>query len=285
MFFTMRLSHHLPAPSARPMEMTLLKYRLFGRPRPLYIDRRLCVNFLRFVFVVLLALSIVTEASAGDFTVTPVRLHFGLNDRAIAVTFTNDGDNPLTIQADIFEWRQDADGKDVLTPTEDIFLSPPIATIPPNSRQVLRMARLNDGPPLSNEPSTYRMIVREIPETTVEKNLTVKISLAFSLPIFVAQREPKRRLNCQVKHLPPNSFRTTCENKGNIHALITHLTLATPTGDTLIDQDIGGGYLLPGVMRNFDVKRQGGPLPAGHARLEVLLDDMSREHYDISLDN
>jgi len=256
---------------------------LSGSPPPGKFVRQRRANLSFFLSYALLALLVATEAQASEFTVTPVRLHFGVRDRAIAVTLTNDSDSPLMMQADLFEWRQEANGKDVLTPTEDIFLSPPIVTIPPNSRQVVRLARLSDGPPSPDEPSTYRMIVREIPEATVEKTVTVKIALAFSLPIFFAPAEPKRQLDCQAKRLSPDSIRATCENKGNVYALVTHLALSTQGGNVLLSQDIGGGYILPGVTRSFDLKRQSGKIPAGQVQLEAQLDDQSNNRYDISL--
>lgn len=263
--------------------MALLRYRLSGNPSLGCSTNQRWADFFGILFCSLLVFLAPTEAQAGDFTVTPVRLHFGVRDRAIAVTLTNDGDSPLMMQADLFEWQQEASGKDVLTPTEDLFLSPPIVTIPPNSRQVVRLARLSEGPPSSDEPSTYRMIVREIPEATVEKTVMVKIALAFSLPIFFAPAEPKRQLDCQAKRLSPDSIRATCENKGNVYALVTHLALSTQGSNVLLGQDIGGGYILPGVTRSFDLKRQGGKIPAGQAQLEAQLDDLSRERYDISL--
>lgn len=231
----------------------------------------------------LLCFGILHQAFAGDFTVTPVRLYFGAKERAIAVTVTNNADSPLTMQADLFEWRQEPDGKDVLIPTEDLFLSPPIVTIPANSRQVVRLARISDGPLAPGDLSTYRMIVREIPEAVVEKNLTVRIALAFSLPVFIPPESPLRRIECEVKRLTADTVRAVCSNKGNVYALIAQLTLASSDGKAMVSQDIGGGYILPGATRSFDIKRQNGKIPVGSARLEVLLDDFSQVSHDVSL--
>jgi fimbrial chaperone protein len=78
----------------------------------------------------------------GVFTVTPVRIYMTPQDRAIAVTVTNDGDETLVMQADIYEWKQKLNGEDDLTLSEDLFLSPPILKVAPKSRQVVRLARV-----------------------------------------------------------------------------------------------------------------------------------------------
>ena len=45
-------------------------------------------------------------------------------DRAVAVTITNDGDEPVALQAELFTWNQKPDGADDLQLTDDLILSP-----------------------------------------------------------------------------------------------------------------------------------------------------------------
>ena len=102
------------------------------------------------------------QAEAGQFSVTPVRMYMEPKDRALAVTVTNQDDAQLVMQADLYEWKQKPGGEDVLTTTEEIFLSPPILKMAPKSRQVVRLARVT-RPQQADREITYRMIVREIP--------------------------------------------------------------------------------------------------------------------------
>ena len=60
---------------------------------------------------------------AGVFSVTPVRIFMTPHDRAIAVTVTNEGDDELVMQADIYTWKQKADGTDDLQLSEDLILA------------------------------------------------------------------------------------------------------------------------------------------------------------------
>ena len=67
-----------------------------------------------------------TIATAGVFSVTPVRLYMAPRDRAVAVTLRNEGDTPVVLQADINVWSQKPDGTDELVLTDDLILAPPI---------------------------------------------------------------------------------------------------------------------------------------------------------------
>jgi len=226
------------------------------------------------------------NAYAGVFSVTPVRIYMEPKDRAVAVTITNDGDEPLVMQADLYVWKQKANGEDELTLTEDMFLSPPIIKLAPNSRQVVRLARL--APAKSGEQLTYRMIVREIPEAkSAKQDLQLQIALAFSMPVFITPPNVKPQLVCE---LGTGSLIVVCENTGKAHVHPTQINLETKDG-TLIAIEDSGAYLLPGSKRSFQLKpsektkASAGQLPTGKARIAVVLDDASKHEYDVSITN
>ena len=98
---------------------------------------------LTLAFIGIVAAACAVPAWSGTFSVTPVRLYFKPQDRAIAVTITNDGDEELIMQADIYAWKQKPNGEDDLVLTEDLILSPPIVKVAPKSRQVVRLAKLS----------------------------------------------------------------------------------------------------------------------------------------------
>src|ERR1043165_2168612 len=72
-----------------------------------------------------LAVAAAQCACAGVFSVTPVRIYMTPKDRAIAVTITNEADEPVVLQADVYEWKQAADGSDNLVPRGGRPSSPP----------------------------------------------------------------------------------------------------------------------------------------------------------------
>ncbi len=223
-----------------------------------------------------------TSTWAGVFSVTPVRIYMEPKDRAVAVTVTNEGDEELVMQADVYEWMQKADGEDVLTPSEDLFLSPPILKVAPKSRQVVRLAKLkkNQDP---NKQSTYRMIVREIPEAKpADKDLQVQVALAFSMPIFITPNGAKSHLDCTVAREAPGKLKIICENTGNAYSHPTAFLLKNLAGDKIATQETGA-YILPGIKREFEIKRQDGNIVAGKANLAVSLDDGTTQTFDVTI--
>lgn len=222
-------------------------------------------------------------ASAASFSVSPVRIYMQARERATAVTVENEGDTEVVMQGELFLWTQKADGSDELTPTEDLILAPPALKVAPRSRQVLRLANLKPVPP--GEQLTYRMIVREIPDATPPKEgVQIKVSLAFSLPIFITPPGAKQQLVCDAKRSSPDLLVASCENQGAAYAQPVNFTLRTASGAVLMSQDIAGGYILPKVRRQFELKRPAnGPAIAGAAKLAVTQDDGSVQLFDVPM--
>jgi fimbrial chaperone protein len=236
----------------------------------------------KFLNVALIAaFAAANPAWAGQFSVTPVRLFFAPKDRAIAVTITNDSDEALVMQADVYVWKQKKDGEDELTPSEDLFLSPPIIKLAPRARQVVRLAMLH--PAKGDRQITYRMIVREIPEARApKKTVELQIALAFSLPVFVTPPGAKAELDCSMERGAPNLVRAVCGNVGTAYAQPRDFSLVGADGTRIAGRD-SGGYILPDSVKRFDMKRAEGPIQSGKARLDVTLDDGTKRTYDVSV--
>lgn len=71
--------------------------------------------------LVLLVLSPSVPVLAGQFSVTPVRIFMVPKNKAVAVTITNESNEELVMQADLYLWKQKPDGQDDLTLTEEMF--------------------------------------------------------------------------------------------------------------------------------------------------------------------
>jgi len=229
----------------------------------------------------LVALSIVSWAApvaAGVFTISPVRLHMGPRDRAVAVALGNDGDSPLVLQAELFLWRQDGTGADVLTPTDDLVLAPPIVKLDPGTRQVVRLAMV--APRDATRQLTYRLVMREVPEALPKApGVSVPVALAMSLPVFVTPPAARRDLACTLQR-DGAQLLAQCENRGNAYAQVRELRVLR-AGRSLAHFN-GGAYVLPGSSR--PIALQSGPdLAPGPAQLALLFDDGTRRTDDLAL--
>jgi fimbrial chaperone protein len=222
-------------------------------------------------------------AAAGSFSVSPVRIFMESRERATGITIINEGDTELVMQAELFEWKQKADGTDELLPTQDLVLAPPILRLAKGARQVVRLANLR--PPMPGDQQTYRLIVREVPEALAQTQpgVQIQVALAFSLPVFITPPGAKRALTCTAKRATPSAIQATCENRGQAYAQAASMTLTTPTGNTLLSNEIKGGYILPTVKRSFDLTSEGARIPGGRVKLQVTQDDGSKQVFDVQL--
>lgn len=238
-------------------------------------------GLIRHLVIGLLAATLAVPAYAGIFSVTPVRIYMSPRDKATAVTITNDSDEELVMQADVYDWKQKPDGEDSLTLTEDMLLYPPIIKIPAKSHQVVRLARLR--PPPQGQQLSYRMIVREVPEAThPHAKIQIQLALAFSMPVFITPADAKSKLGCIAQRAPANAVYAVCENTGSAYAQLLDLVLTDAAGTKLASSD-KGGYILPSIKRSFVLKPAGNSIPAGKAKLTVKLDDGSKQTFDVTL--
>jgi fimbrial chaperone protein len=220
-------------------------------------------------------------AGAAQFTITPVRIFMTPRDRAVAVTVTNDSDEEVVMQADLFTWKQRPDGSDDLQPTEDLILTPPILKLAPRARQVVRLARLSAAP--VDEQQTYRLVVRELPEARANpQQLQLQVALAFSLPVFISPAGVKRDLRCQLERAAADQLRAQCMNAGKAYAQIRSFEVFDGRGARIAARD-SGGYLLPSIRRSFELRGPEGRIPGGNVKLQVALDDGSLQAFDATL--
>lgn len=217
---------------------------------------------------------------AAQFTITPVRIFMTPRDRAVAVTVTNDSDEEVVMQADLYTWKQKPDGSDDLVLTEDLILTPPILKLAPRGRQVVRLARLT--PPPAGVQQTYRLVVREVPEARATQQLQLQVALAFSLPVFITPPGVKRDLQCSLERAAADTVRAVCANSGNAYAQIRALEVLDAQGAKLAARE-QGGYILPTIRRAFELKATAGRFPPGPVKLQVALDDGTQQSFDATL--
>lgn len=216
-----------------------------------------------------LLLLAVQSAWAGIFSVTPVRVYMKPHDRAVAITLKNDGDTPVVLQADIYSWSQDENGKDKLDLTEDMLLSPPIIKLAPGAHQVVRLAMLKARDP--KRQMTYRMILHEVPEALKpSKRIAVPIALALNLPIFITPPHASRQVRCAVKDVEKHAVSVQCRNSGNAYAQLRSVTLKR--GDHVLAHFKGGTYILPGAARTIKLQDDKRPAP-GKVTISLVFDD------------
>jgi fimbrial chaperone protein len=225
-----------------------------------------------------LALAVFANCAAGTFSVTPVRIYMNPKDRAVAVTITNDGGDPVALQAELFTWSQNVDGSDELQMTDDLILSPPIIKLPPNAKQVVRLARAK--PTQVNRQLTYRLVMRQIPEAVQPKdNIQVPIALALSMPVFITPPAARPKIACEGERIEGALLRVRCANSGSAYTQVRQIVLRQ--GDRIFGRFEGGEYILPGAKKTLTIKTEGA-LPA-RLDLVVTYDDGRSEVFPLTV--
>jgi len=98
-------------------------------------------------------------------------------------TLRNDRDRDASFEATAYAWTQQ-DGRDVLTPTREIALTPSVFLIPARSAQIVRLGLVAHP---SGAEQAYRIVVRELPPADpapLPRN-GFRILIEMSLPAFV----------------------------------------------------------------------------------------------------
>lgn len=197
---------------------------------------------------------------AGSFSVSPVRATLSVSQSVGMLTVHNSGATPAVIQLEALQWSQQ-DGKDIYAPTRDVLATPPIFTVPPQGKQIIRVG-LRGKPDASVERS-YRLFLREVPPPPAAGQQGLQIALHMSLPVFVAPLAPaKPVLTWQARHEANGQLRLRARNSGNSHVQITNLRLLQSDGIELTQKSMAD-YLLPGQERSWSLmpaKRPGATL-------------------------
>jgi len=224
------------------------------------------VTVLLLVVAIGILLSPARAAEApGSILIWPVNPVIEGEDRAAALWLENPGKTPVTLQVAIYGWAQ-PDGKNAYAPQQDVVASPPIVTIEPGSRQLIRLTRTIAAPTETERP--YRIVVDEIPVDRSEEGQSkpaaaISFRMRYSLPLFAYSRGSGPAAIAKAKApapAPSLGWRAgssaegpyiEVRNTGPVHARLTQASFA---GQSLSEGLLG--YVLPGSSARW-------PLPAG----------------------
>lgn len=131
----------------------------------------------------LLAGLMCADTSAASLQVYPVTLTYCNGEVARPLYLKNTGTESIGTQMRLYLWTQE-NHLERFTPTQDLISSPPVASIPANKQQLVRIVALNKD---TSREKAYRLIVDELPGLQSDlKNNQVKFLLRYSIPVFIS---------------------------------------------------------------------------------------------------
>jgi fimbrial chaperone protein len=191
---------------------------------------------------------------AASFHVAPVRLTFEAQQRSDAVTLTNSGAEPVSVQADAVVWSQDEAGGDRYEATSDLLVVPRIFTIPPGEAQVVRIGRLIAADPVRQ--GAYRIFFSELaPPSEPGSSTGLRFRLRLGIPVFMAPAQPAEpKVSLVRSQQTSDGLELVLNNPGDTHVQLLTFKSGRRIGRGAHEiEHTLGAYLLPGTTRRFVV--------------------------------
>ncbi len=188
-------------------------------------------------------------ARAAAVVIWPIDPVIGPQDSSTILWLENRGTTPVTLQVRTFGWRQ-PDGDEVLDRQDAVVASPPIATVAPGARQLVRVIRRTRAPVAE---AAYRLLIDELPpppaeggpDTAVAAGL--RVQMRYSIPLFAHTAPPGTpRLVARIVQTATGRS-VMIHNDGIGHARLTDLIAVARDGHERVVRAGLAGYVLPGA--------------------------------------
>lgn len=206
------------------------------------------------------------SASAATLTISPVNVIFESGRTSALLEVKNSELDPVTVQARIYSWSQ-AGNEDVLAPTADIIISPPIATIAAGGTQTLRLLLRPGAKADTARERQYRVLLDEIPAAGAGHG-RVSFAMRSSIPVFVlTPHRSTPSLSWRATRDGRSAVVITATNSATAHDRIFGLTATLNDGSVHTGVLRGtNAYVLPDAQRQWVVPGEHG---TGSIRLTI----------------
>lgn len=206
-----------------------------------------------------------TPVQGQGLQLEPVSLAFQPGQMAAILMVTNKAAAEVAVQARPFRWSQ-AGGEDLLAPTDQLAVSPPITRIPPGQTQTFRLVLRQ--PPAGTEGS-FRVLLDELPAPTAGG--AVRIALRMSVPVFATVPGQQPVLTWRVGQDARGAYLSAL-NSGGGHVRIINPQLTTASGVRVAGATGQLPYVLPHSERIWRLDHQAPLSPGMRLRLAALSD-------------
>ena len=197
-----------------------------------------------------LALVAFTTAAA-DLSIMPVSIQLDRERDRTTVQVTNNGSEPVVLQAEAIAWKRDA-GVDRDESSDALLVNPGVFTVAPGKTQVLRVGlRRNVA---TAQEATYRMVLREVPPPPGDSAMmqgNVRVLVALRVPVYVAPQAVRRDERWTARYDADGQLLVQVANQGNVHYKVGTLHVQGDDPRNRIVAQGAESVLFPGEVRNF----------------------------------
>jgi fimbrial chaperone protein len=224
--------------------------------------------------------------AANLLSISPLDPVIESQQQATAVWLHNQSNEPIVMQIQVFNWQQQQFNDSYQDAQQRLIASPPMATIPPGKRQLIRLVRGQMGTPGQEE--AFRLIIDEIPplsqSTSQENSAGLQFQIRYSVPLFVAGDGIRLKPDMDKKQaatVPVLSAKLVMvagkkylriHNSGLIHARLSNVVWTQGIKNITLNAGLLG-YVLPGAQMQWPV-----PMPlVAEGELNAQVNDVATQ--------
>ena len=187
-------------------------------------------QLLTFLFACVLCWSV--PASAGSFSIDPVRIQLSEARPSAVMRVENRGSAVVTVQLQAMRWSQSGN-REQLDTSRELLATPQVFRLRPGQVQVVRIALLR--PVDEQRELAYRLLLDEVPPPPAADFRGLQMALRISMPVFVQPRSPATAdlAAMMVEHDGQRQLRL--HNRGQAHLQLTGLNLLPETATSPAD--------------------------------------------------
>jgi len=189
-----------------------------------------------------------SPVGASAFRIDPVSVAVAPDKGSAELRLENADAKPVAVRVTALRWTQ-ADGRDRTEPTRDLVVSPPIFTVAPGARQLIRVGFRSRIP-----GAAYRLVVEEIPGPKAP-GTGISVLLKLDLPFYViADRGALATLSWVARRGTDGTLIAEGRNTGTLHAQILAVEARNAAGQAVgLSQRMG--VVLPSSTRTWTLGR------------------------------
>lgn len=239
--------------------------------RSIVMSRRLSAALL----VGLLCL-VAGPVGAIGLQISPISLTIEASQTAQGLWLNNTGETELHAQVRVFGWTQAGFEGMQLAPSRGLIVSPPMVTLQPGQRQLVRVIRTGP-PPQGASEQAYRLIINELPQPQSAQKEGINFILRYSVPVFVAPVSDSPSAAPQLRwqlRVDGNQAVLVATNTGNKHAHVSQVAFVTAAGKRITLAKGLFGYVLPHVTRKWKLQSSAN-LFADGGRIHAVINDQA----------
>lgn len=204
------------------------------------------------------------------FGLVPVSMTLSARAPITSFTISNRDAVPKVVQVKAYTWDQ-PQGREILADTSDVIVSPPVFTLSPLDRQIVRVGVRRRN---STTEHAYRIIIMETP-ATVQARVAMAVAFHVSVPLFVEATTPAGgKPDWSVRPAGPRGAVIVVKNSSPAHLHVLGIALLDGSRQVASLKDTT--YVLPGEEHEWRVETR-APLEQHAMSLHVDTDGVTQK--------